>query len=176
MISNSNSLRRERDAQSKPRRSTSRHFWFRAVPRTNRTPTTVNTHNHSATSSTTEPPACVPSLPWQCFCADASLGERTDVASPDECAPLLGLLFTQHEAQQGISLFADMPQSLLVSTGLLTRDHPHVCADLLATLKSSWSSDDQHVGQCRKRTDTGMSHQPHRLGSLPSFPFGLAYG
>ena len=28
----------------------------------------VNTHNHSATSNTTEPPAGVPWLPWQYFC------------------------------------------------------------------------------------------------------------
>jgi hypothetical protein len=39
--------------------------------------------------------------------------------------------FHQQEAQQGISLFADMPQSLLASTGLLTRDHPNVRADRL---------------------------------------------
>src|SRR5260221_8633033 len=32
------------------------------------------------------------SLPWQCFCADASPGACTDVASPDEYGPLLGLL------------------------------------------------------------------------------------
>jgi hypothetical protein len=49
MISNSNSLCRERDAQSLGRRSTSRHFRVRAVPRTNRTLTMVHTHNHSAT-------------------------------------------------------------------------------------------------------------------------------
>src|SRR5205814_788577 len=92
MISNSNSLCRERDAQSSGRRFTSRHVRYRAVPRTNRTLTTVNTHNHYATSSTTEPPACAPSLPWQCFCVDASPGECTDVSSPDGYGPLLGLL------------------------------------------------------------------------------------
>ena len=92
MISNSNSLCREQDAQSHRRRSTSRHFRFRAVPRTNRTLMMANTHNHSATSSTTEPPAGVPSLPWQCFCFDASPDEHTDVASQDECALLLGPL------------------------------------------------------------------------------------
>jgi len=89
-ITSSNSLRREWDAQSSPRRSTSRHVRYRAVPRTNRTLTTVNTHNHSATSSTTESPACVPSPPWQCFCADASPGECTDVSSPAGYALLLG--------------------------------------------------------------------------------------
>ena len=62
-ITNSDSLRRERDAQSSGRRSTSRHVRYRAVPRTNRTLTTANTHIRSATSSTTQPPACAPSLP-----------------------------------------------------------------------------------------------------------------
>jgi hypothetical protein len=81
MITSSNSLFRERDAPSCSRRSTSRHAGYRAVPRTNRTPTTVNTHNHSATSSTTEPPACAPSLPWQCFCGDASPGACSEVGA-----------------------------------------------------------------------------------------------
>ena len=92
MISNSNSLCRERDAQSSGRRSTSRHLRFRAVPRTNRTLKTANTHNHSATSSTTELPACDPSLPWQCFCGDASPGACTDVASQVGYELLLGPL------------------------------------------------------------------------------------
>jgi hypothetical protein len=60
-------------------------------PRTNRTRTTANTHNHSATSSTSELPACGPSLPWRCFCADASPGVRTNAASRDGNALPLGL-------------------------------------------------------------------------------------
>src|ERR1700688_3528286 len=91
MITCSTSLFREWDAHSSAQASTSHHVRYRAVPRTNRTLTTANTHNHSATSSTTELPACVPSLPWQCFCADASPGECTDVSSQDGCALLLGL-------------------------------------------------------------------------------------
>ena len=63
MISNSNSLRRERDAPTSARRSTSHHTYFRAVPRANRTLPTLNIHNDSATSSTSEPPACGPLLP-----------------------------------------------------------------------------------------------------------------
>ena len=82
-------LTRERDAPSTARCFTSHHVRYRAVPRTNRTLTTANTHNHSATSSTTESPACVPSLLWQCSCADASPGACTDAASQDESAPLL---------------------------------------------------------------------------------------
>src|SRR5882757_9699925 len=81
MITSSNSLFRERDAPSCGRCFTSPHVRYRAVPLTNRTLTTANTHSHSATSSTTEPPACAPSLPWQCSCADASPGECTDVSS-----------------------------------------------------------------------------------------------
>jgi hypothetical protein len=82
-------LTRERDAPSSARCFTSHHVRFRAVPRTNRTLTMANTHNHSATSSTTELPTVFPSRPWQCFCVDASPGACTDAASRDESAPLL---------------------------------------------------------------------------------------
>src|ERR1700686_2818076 len=90
MLVISDSLFRERDAQSSARRSTSHHVRYRAVPRTNRTLTTANTHIHSATSSTSEPPACAPSLPWQCSCADASPDGSSDVSSRDGYAPPLG--------------------------------------------------------------------------------------
>src|ERR1700676_3781770 len=90
MITSANSLCRERDAPSSARCSTSHHVRYRAVPRTNRTLTTANTHIHSATSSTSEPPACAPSLPWRCFCVDVSPGGYTDVSSQDGYAPLLG--------------------------------------------------------------------------------------
>src|ERR1700734_1644296 len=76
MITNSNSLCRERDAQSNGRRFSARHVWYRAVPRTNRTLTTANSHNHSARSNTTGSPVCAPWLPWQCFCADAVHSRR----------------------------------------------------------------------------------------------------
>src|ERR1700693_4808893 len=70
------------------------------------------------------------------------------------CCRLGGL--HQQEAQQGVALFADVPQPLLPGTGVLTRNHPHVRADLLAAVESLRSSDDQHVGEGRKRTNTGM--------------------
>src|SRR5258705_11801696 len=89
MITSSNSLCRERDAQPSGRCSTSHHVRYRAVPRSNRTPSTANTRSHFATSSTSGLPACAPSLPWQCFCVDASPGECIDVASPDCSAQLL---------------------------------------------------------------------------------------
>src|SRR6516164_8642614 len=49
MITSSNSLCREWDAQSQWRWSNAHHASSRAVPRTNRTQTTANTHSHSAT-------------------------------------------------------------------------------------------------------------------------------
>jgi hypothetical protein len=91
MITSSNSLCRERDAQSLRPRFSSRHVRYRAVPRTNRSLTTANTPIHSATSSTTEPPACAPLLPWQCSGADALPGVGTDVANLGPYAPPLAL-------------------------------------------------------------------------------------
>src|ERR1700676_3311300 len=79
----SNSLCREWDAHSLAQASTSHHVRYRAVPRANRTQTTANTHNHSATSSTSELQDAVPSLPWQYLCDDASPGACTDVATPN---------------------------------------------------------------------------------------------
>src|SRR5215472_5926498 len=71
MITYSNSLCREWAAHSLGRRSTAHHYRDRAFPRANRTLKTVNTHNHSATSSTSELPFGAPSLPWQCSVAGA---------------------------------------------------------------------------------------------------------
>jgi hypothetical protein len=62
----------------------------------------------------------------------------------------------QQEAQQGIALLGDVPQPLLASTGVFTRNHPHVRADLLAAVEPLRSSDDQHVGECRQWAHTGM--------------------
>src|ERR1700676_1307238 len=90
MITSANSLCRERDAPSSARCSTSHHVRFRAVPRTNRTLTTANTHIYSATSSTTEPPACAPSLPLQCSFVGGSPGGCTAVSSQDDYALLPG--------------------------------------------------------------------------------------
>jgi hypothetical protein len=131
MITSSNSLFRERDAPSHGRCFTSHHVRYRAVPRTKRTLTTVNTHNHSATSSTTESPACVPSLLWQCSCPDASPGAWTGAAGQDESAPLLAPPPPTRSATRS-GLVADVPQALLASTGVFTRNHAHIRADLLA--------------------------------------------
>ena len=57
---------------------------------------------------------------------------------------------------QSRNCLADVPQPLLASTGVLTRNHPHVGADLFATRKPSRSSDDQHVGDGRKRPHARM--------------------
>jgi hypothetical protein len=64
---------------------------------------------------------------------------------------------------------ADVSEPLLAATGILAGNHPHVVADLLATRKSTRSSDDQHLGQGRKRAHAWMSHQPQRFGPFPGF-------
>ncbi len=171
MITRSNSLRRERDAHSNARCSTSHHVRYRAVPRTNRTPTTANTHNPSATSSTSEPPAST-----HRYLGNALLPTHRQVnvpTSPFRIASCrrLGRLH-QQESQQGIALFADVPQSLLARTGVLTRNHPHIRADLLAAVKPLRSSDDQHVSQGRQWAHARMRHQPQHLGSLLGFLLG----
>ena len=81
MITSSNSLCRERDAQSPARCATSHHVASRAVPRTNRTQTMANSHSRSATSSTNESPSCDPSQLWLCSCAGELPGVCTDAAS-----------------------------------------------------------------------------------------------
>jgi hypothetical protein len=77
MITRSNSLFRERDAQSSPRRPTSRHVRFRAFPRSNRIQPTAHIANRCATSSTTAPRVSWPWPPWQCFFPGASLLRET---------------------------------------------------------------------------------------------------
>jgi hypothetical protein len=73
----------------------------------------VNTHTHSATSSTTESPACAPSLPWRCFCAAASPSGCTDVSSLDGYAPLLGPPLPTRSATRNCSaLLADVPPAV----------------------------------------------------------------
>jgi hypothetical protein len=70
------------------------------------------------------------------------------------CCRLSGL--RPQEAQQGVALFADVPKPLLAGSRVLTRNHPHVRADLLAAVEPLRSSDDQHVGECRQWAHTGM--------------------
>jgi hypothetical protein len=53
----------------------------------------------------------------------------------------------QQEAQQGTALFADVPQSLFVTTGVFTRNHSHVAASLLAAWKAFPGSNNEHQGQ-----------------------------
>jgi transposase len=59
--------------------------------------------------------------------------------------------------------------SLLAGTGVLTRNHPHVRADLLAAVEPLRSSDDQHVDERWERANARMGHQPQRLGSFLDF-------
>ena len=88
----------------------------------------------------------------------------------DSCCRLCRL--HQQESQQRISLLADVSQPLLASAGVLARNHPHIRADLLATMKPLRRSDDQHVRQCRQRAHTRMGHQADYLGPLPGFLLG----
>src|ERR1700675_2910610 len=74
MITTSNSLCRERDAQSCGRRPTSCHGRFRAFPRSNRIQPTANIANCCATSSTTERQVFWPWPLWQFFFLGASSG------------------------------------------------------------------------------------------------------
>src|ERR1035437_4374260 len=92
----------------------------------------------------------------------------------DSCCRLS--CFHQQEAQQGIALLADVPQPLLAPTGVLTRNHPHVGADLLAPFKPSRSSDDQHVGERRERAHAGMAISRRTSGRflLPARPLPSA--
>src|ERR1700680_3889839 len=77
----------ERDAQSISRCSTAHHRDVRAVPRANRTCSTVDSPTADASSSTDEPPACAPSRPWRFSSLAASLGEDTCCATRERCAP-----------------------------------------------------------------------------------------
>src|SRR6202035_5092364 len=90
--------------------------------------TTANTHNHSATSSTTGSPACAPSLPWQCSCADASPGECTDVSSQDGHALLLGAASTSKNRSKELPCLLMCPNRRLPSD---LHSYPHRNSSLL---------------------------------------------
>src|SRR6266480_1227043 len=81
MITTSNSLCRERDAQSSGRRFTSRHVRVRAFPRSNRIQPTANIANGFATSSTTEHRVFWPWPLWQFFFPGVSSGADTYAAN-----------------------------------------------------------------------------------------------
>src|SRR5882757_1447019 len=92
-----------------PRRSTSHHVHFRAVPRTNRTLKIVNSHSRSATSNTSEPP-CVShrDLGYTLVTAHRQVDVPTSPVRMDtRCC--LGC-FHQQEAQQGTALLADVTE------------------------------------------------------------------
>src|SRR5216684_7063014 len=98
MITTSDSLFRERDAQSNGRRFAARHVRFRAFPRANRIRLTANSPNRCATSSTAERQVSWPWPPWQCFYVDALPGAHTDAASPGCTVRLLALLLPASSA------------------------------------------------------------------------------
>src|ERR1700726_576179 len=111
---------------------------------------------------TTIPPHPVqanPQLPPHRYLGNALVSAHRQVHVPTSplriasCCRLGGL--HQQETQQGVALFPGVAHPLLAGTRVLTRNHPHVCADLLTAVETLRSSDDQHVGHCRKRTDAG---------------------
>ncbi len=63
--------------------------------------------------------------------------------------------FHQQEAQQHITLLADVSQSTTISAGLFRRNQPDVAGQLLAAVKALRCSDHQFVGQCGQRSDSG---------------------
>ena len=50
------------------------------------------------------------------------------------------------------------PSRCLPPLEILAGNHPHVVADLLASMKSTWSSNDQHVSESRKGAHAWMGH------------------
>jgi len=79
---------------------------------------------------------------------------QVQVATPPVRVEARGCLCSLHQqvAQQGTALLADVPQPLLVPTGVFTRHHPYIRSDRLATSKPRRSSDDQHKGWPREPT------------------------
>jgi hypothetical protein len=113
-------------------------------------------------------PQPAPSLPWRCTCAGASPGACIDVASLGCYAlPLGPLPPTRNAATNCLACRCD-PITVWVH-GVLTGDHSHVGADLLAAMESFRSSNDQDVGKGRKWAHARMRHQPQRLGPFSGF-------
>ena len=63
--------------------------------------------------------------------------------------------FHQQEAQHRTPLFGDMPQPSPFPTRILQRHQSQIARDLLPTLKSFCSTDDQHESQCCQRAHSG---------------------
>ena len=77
--------------------------------------------------------------------------------------------FYQQETQQRVALFGDVYQPASLPARLLQRHQPQIACDLLATLKTIRSPDDQHEGQCRQWTYPRMRHQALRLRTFLRF-------
>jgi hypothetical protein len=170
MITCANSLYRERDAQPSGRCFTSHHVRYRAVPRTNRL------HRRRILATVSPHPVQAHSQPaTHCYLGNALVPTHRQVNVPTSPVRVvtrscLGSLH-QQEAQQRIALLADVPEPLLAATvnprwGSFPRSCRSACHDEIDS-----SSNDQHVGECRKRAHARMSHQPQRLGSFPGLLF-----
>ena len=146
MITYSNSPCRERDAHSLGRCSTAHHSRFRAFPRANRTQGTASTRGHSATSSTSEPPSFVPSLPWQCSVAGAWPGVDSGVASPRYNVRRPCAASTNKKRNNELPCLLMCPNPLSATTRVLAGNQSHVVADLFGATKTFGCPDDQHKG------------------------------
>ena len=51
--------------------------------------------------------------------------------------------FHQQIAQQGVPLLVDMSETSAIAAGFLRRNQPNIAGDLLAAVKSFWSSNHQ---------------------------------
>src|SRR5215469_8944349 len=104
----------------------------------------------------------------------SSQGQMEKLAPPFRIAPYRDLgRFYQQETHQPTTLFADMSQPSPFPTGVFLRNQTEIGRDLLATLKPLRLSDDQHVGQGRQRTHSGMGHQSLGCGIFLHFLFDL---
>src|SRR6267143_3778239 len=77
--------------------------------------------------------------------------------------------FSQQVAQQRIALLADMSEPLPAGTGVFTGNQPNVAADLLATRKPVRRPNDENVDQTRDGSHARMRHQLQHLGPLLGF-------
>ena len=93
-------------------------------------------------------------------------------AAPLPIAPYCDLgRFHQQETHEPAPLFADMPEPSAFSARVFFRNQTQIGRDLLATLKPFRLSDDQHKGQGRQRTYSGMGHQSLRSRIVRHFRF-----
>ena len=78
----------------------------------------------------------VPSLPWQCFCVDASPGESTDVSILMNGSAAARAASTNKKRNKELPCLLTCPSRCLPALKP-HRNHPHVGADLLAGVETA---------------------------------------